>query len=70
MTLYEIHTIYDDGFEIRKNFENLTEAKSYFHNVDVGDIEICTLCEINSEGEAVEIARKEARKKQAAAASE
>ena len=68
--MYEIHTIYDDGFEIRKNFENLTEAKSYFHNVDVGDIEICTLCEIVNEGEAVEIARKEPRKKQAAPPAE
>jgi hypothetical protein len=62
--MYEVYTKYDDGFEFRKNFEMIGEAKSYFHNVDVQDIEICTLCEINADGN-VEIARKEPKKKPA-----
>ncbi|MCL2786143.1 MAG: hypothetical protein FWD81_02845 [Methanomassiliicoccaceae archaeon] len=68
--MYEVYTKYDDGFESRKSYENITEAKSYFHNVDVRDIEICTLCEIGNEGESTEVARKEPRKKQAAAETE
>ena len=63
--MYEIYTKYDDGFEHRKSFEKIEEAKSYFHNVDVQDIEICTLCETNADG-STEIARKEPRKKPSA----
>lgn len=61
--MYEVYTKYDDGFESRRNFENIGEAKSYFHNVDVQDIEICTLCETLADGSMQEIARKEAKKK-------
>ena len=67
--MYEVYIKYDDGFEFKKDFENLGEAKSYFHNVDVGDIEICTLCEINAD-EKTEIARKEAKKKKVEPATE
>jgi len=69
--MYEVYIKYNDGFEFKRNFEILGEAKSYFHNVDVQDIDLCTLCEITTEGnennEPTEIARKEARKKPAAA---
>jgi len=58
--MYEVYTKYDDGFEIRKTFENIGEAKSYFQNVDVQDIEICKLCEIGNEEP---IAHKAPRKK-------
>jgi hypothetical protein len=61
--MYEVYTKYDDGFEIRKAFENMGEAKSYFQNVDVQDIEICTLCEAGSTDV---IAHKEPRKKPSA----
>jgi len=67
--MYEVYIKYDDGFEFKKDFENLSEAKSYFHNVDVGDIEICTLCETNAD-EKTEIARKEAKKKKVEPAAE
>jgi len=67
--MYEVYTKYDDGFEIRKQYESITEAKGYFHNVDVQDIEVCTLCEIGADGEMTEIARKAPRKKQAASES-
>ena len=60
--MYEVYIKYDDGFEFKKDFENLGEAKSYFHNVDVGDIEVSTLCELGAD-EKTEIARKEAKKK-------
>ena len=65
---YVVYTKYDDGYEFSKEFDILTEAKSYFHNVDVQDIEICTLRERldapdeNGNGFA-EVARKEPRKK-------
>ena len=61
--MYEVYTKYDDGFEFKKSFEQIGEAKSYFHNVDVQDIEVCTLLEINADGETTEVARKEPRKK-------
>jgi hypothetical protein len=67
--MYEVYIKYDDGFEFTKTFENLGEAKSYFHNVDVGDIEISTLCETNADGK-TEIARKEAKKKKTEPAAE
>ena len=66
--MYEVFTKYDDGYESRKSYENLNEAKSFFHNVDVQDIEFCTLSEIGAAGaEPAEIARKEPRKKPPAA---
>jgi len=65
---YIVHIKYDDGFEFSKEFDALMEAKSYFHNVDVQDIEICTLRERlaapdENGNEFVEVARKEAKKK-------
>jgi hypothetical protein len=65
---YIVYTKSDDGFEISKEFDILTEAKSYFHNVDVQDIEICTLKERLAEPDAdgnefAEVARKAPRKK-------
>jgi len=65
---YIVYTKYDDGYEFSKEFDVLTEAKSYFHNVDVQDIEVCTLREKlaapdENGNEFAEIARKEPRKK-------
>jgi len=65
---YVIYIKYDDGFEFSKEFDNITEAKSYFHNIDVQDIEISTLRERldapdENGNEFAEIARKEPRKK-------
>lgn len=67
---YTVYIKYDDGFEFSKEFDILGEAKSYFHNVDVGDIEICTLRERldapdENGNEFAEVARKEAKKKKA-----
>jgi len=67
---YIVHIKYDDGFEFTKEFDVLMEAKGYFHNVDVQDIEICTLRERldapdENGNEFAEIARKEAKKKKA-----
>jgi hypothetical protein len=65
---YTVYIKYDDGFEFSKEFDVLSEAKSYFHNVDVQDIEICTLKDASpvtdENGNVItEIARKEAKKK-------
>jgi len=65
---YIVYIKYDDGFEFSKEFDVLAEAKSYFHNVDVQDIEICTLRERlaapdENGNEFFEVARKEAKKK-------
>jgi hypothetical protein len=65
---YIVYTKYDDGFEFTKEFDVLGEAKSYFHHVDVQDIEICTLRERldapdENGNEFSEIAHKEPRKK-------
>ena len=68
---YEVRTVYDDGFKSEKRFENLSEAKSYFFNINAQDIESSVLGEYktvkNEEtGDAVEwieIARKEGKKK-------
>jgi hypothetical protein len=68
--MYEVYTKYDDGFEFRKSFDILGEAKSYFHNVDVQDIEVCTLSEIGTADGNIEIARKEPRKKPSAPPSD
>ncbi|MCL2143638.1 MAG: hypothetical protein FWH44_05230 [Methanomassiliicoccaceae archaeon] len=59
---YKVRTIYDDGFKSVKEFGELGEAKSFFLNVDVQDIESCFLCEL-AEGTWTEVARKEPRKK-------
>ena len=59
---YKVRTVYDDGFKSVKEFGDINEAKSFFQNVDVQDIESCFLCE-SADGVWTEIARKEPRKK-------
>jgi hypothetical protein len=59
---YKVRTIYDDGFKSVKEFENIDEAKGYFLNVDVQDIESSFLCELTDDVW-TEVARKEPRKK-------
>ena len=63
---YKVRTIYDDGYKSVREFNVLGEAKSYFQNIDVQDIESCHLCE-NIDGIWNEVARKEPRKKKEAA---
>jgi len=59
---YKVFTVYDDGYESTKEFNSLSEAKSYFGNVDERDIRCSTLSECK-EGESVEIARKEGKQR-------
>jgi hypothetical protein len=56
---YKVETKYDDGFESAKEFDDLSEAKAYFQNIDERDIEFSTLSDENGEV----IAKKEARKR-------
>ena len=68
---YEVRTVYDDGYKSEKRFESLSEAKSYFFNINAQDIEVSLLGEYkavkNEETEDTiewsEIARKEGKKK-------
>jgi len=46
---YKVEIKYDDGFESVKEFNNLSEAKSYFQNVDERDIEFSNLSDENGE---------------------
>ena len=57
--VYKVETKYDDGYESVREFENLSEAKSYFQNIDERDIEYSNLS--NENGEI--IAKKEAKKR-------
>jgi len=56
---YTVETKYDDGYESKKVFESLSEAKSYFQNVDERDIEYSTVTDENGEV----IAKKEKRQR-------
>jgi len=59
---YKIFTVYDDGFESTKEFTSISDAKSYFGNVDERDIQSSVLTECKDE-ESVEIARKEGKQR-------
>jgi len=59
---YQVLIKYDDGFESRKEFDNETSAKNYFHNVDVQDTEY-VLLNLLAGGACTEVARKEPRRK-------
>ncbi|MDR0309267.1 MAG: hypothetical protein LBH88_00710 [Candidatus Methanoplasma sp.] len=56
---YKVETKYDDGYESIKEFDSLSDAKSYFQNIDERDIELSTLTDENGEI----VAKKEARKR-------
>jgi len=58
---YNVYTKYDDGFISEKDFEDLKEAKNYFHNVDVNEIVLCSLCEETEVR--TQLMHKEGRKK-------
>jgi len=61
-TVYKVYTEYDDGYVSSKEFSSVTDAKSYFGNVDERDILFSTLTECK-DGETVEIARKDGKKR-------
>jgi hypothetical protein len=56
---YIVETKYDDGYESKKEFDSLSDAKSYFQNIDERDIEFSSITDENGEV----VAKKEGKKR-------
>ena len=60
---YKVNTVYDDGYVSTREFDDKSEAKMYFGNIDTTEIIESVFSEITDDGETVIDTKKTTKRK-------